>query len=356
MFQPGAECHTAASCDECGYGSGFRTTALTTLKMIVLPPIAVTSVRSATSVTTGVRAAARSARLNSATIRCNRPSSIISPTYRTRNRIVESMSLRSEENQSPPDCDAVRVWFCRTDELTQDDVLRLDALLSRDERQKRDRFVFEEDKRDYAVAHGLVRSALSQCGEPAPGEWQFDVSEAGKPYVTSSQAGSPPIRFNLSHTRGLVACAVVRGPEIGIDVERIARVAKPADIANRFFASSEIARLVACSATDYPTMFTELWTLKEAYLKALGTGLTTSLGSFAFDFDGEHGVRLIAQSANQWQFALVAPSPDSRLAIAFRYERPRPLFLHPTLRTRGDHAKILRHTEGIQLRGPSCSP
>ena len=99
-------------------------------------------------------------------------------------------------------------------------------------------------------------------------------------------AGTPALAFSLTHTRGLVACAVTRGHAVGIDVEGIRPVPSAQHIADTRMTASEAASLASCAPEDLETRFLELWTLKEAYSKALGLGLQLPLDSRAFGFTG----------------------------------------------------------------------
>jgi 4'-phosphopantetheinyl transferase len=125
--------------------------------------------------------------------------------------------------------------------------------------------------------------------------------------------------FNLSHTHGLVACAVARGTSLGIDVERVDRLTAGPEIAARYFAPLEIRMLDGQPPDDYASRFIELWTLKEAYIKAIGTGLAHPLDSFAFVFEGSSGLQFAAPpgiAASDWQFLLAVPAMNHRMAIA----------------------------------------
>ncbi len=193
--------------------------------------------------------------------------------------------------------------------------------LSADERARHDRFVFARDRRDFAAAHALLRRTLSAHGPHAPHEWRFDTGEHGKPALPPSLAGDPPLVFNLSHTHGLVACVVSRGGDAGIDVETIDRVVSTRAIARRYFSPPELAALEACDPSRQQSRFIELWTLKESYLKAVGTGLTHPLNTFAFHFDPDGAIAFEPPDgvdAIGWQFELQAPSPRHRLAVALR--------------------------------------
>jgi 4'-phosphopantetheinyl transferase len=124
-----------------------------------------------------------------------------------------------------------------------------------------------------------------------------------------------------------VACAVARGTSLGIDVERVDRMQLGPQIADRYFAEAEIRMLDRHAPDEYAGRFIELWTLKEAYIKAVGTGLAHPLDSFAFAFEGESALQFGAPpgvAASDWQFLLAAPTPDYRLAIAVSGSAARP--------------------------------
>lgn len=221
----------------------------------------------------------------------------------------------------PLACGDVRVWCCSTTSLGRARLHSLATVLSADERARRDRLVFPHDRRDFTAAHGLLRHTLSRYGTTPAADWQFETNGYGKPSIISAQAGTPPLSFNLSHTHGLVACAAAVGVDVGVDVERIDRAAAGCEIADRYLAPSEVAMLNASSGNEYATRFVELWTLKEAYLKALGLGLSCPLHSFAFAFEGDSGLAFHAPPgarACDWYFVLAAPAPGFRLSIAVR--------------------------------------
>jgi 4'-phosphopantetheinyl transferase len=213
----------------------------------------------------------------------------------------------------------VAVWWRHTNLLPAADVERMTRMLSADERRRQRRFVFEHDRRDFTAAHALLREALSACVGRDPKSWCFEPDASGKPHIHPKEEGAGALTFSLSHTRGLVACAVAHGADVGLDVERVDRVAAPQAIASRHFAQSEIRLLDSCAPGEHAMRFIELWTLKEAYVKATGAGLTMPLDSFAFGFDGRNGLGFTAPSGGAgWEFLLAAPSSDTRLALAIR--------------------------------------
>lgn len=222
---------------------------------------------------------------------------------------------------------------------------RLHALaraLSPDERARAERFVRHENRRDYIAAHALLRHALSRHdGTTPPEDWCFINGPGAKPELSKTHKSA--LSFNLSHTSGFAVCAVGLNRHVGIDVERVRELDDAPAIARRYFAPREVAAFDALSETDRPERFIELWTLKEAYVKALGSGLTTPLDSFAFGFR-DIGLEFdTTVDAKRWGFWLFEPARQARVAlcaqVAATQERLRLLFgdTHETM-------ALLRHT------------
>ena len=208
----------------------------------------------------------------------------------------------------------------RTAGAPPDTVERLWPLMAVHERTRCLRFVRDEDRRTFAITRALVRRTLSRYGPTLPEAWRFVTNPHECPFVEPAQAGTPPLHFNVSHTRGLVALAVTRGHRLGVDVEQVARRVMDG-VADRHFAAAEVRDLRALPAADQATAFFEYWTLKEAYIKARGMGLALPLHAFAFGLrpplaptitfaDGFDDV------AERWQFWQAWPTPDHRLSLA----------------------------------------
>jgi len=216
----------------------------------------------------------------------------------------------------------VHIWFRATGSLDEAAIAAAASVLSDDELAQYRRFHFARDARDYAAAHALLRHTLSRDGDRAPEQWRFDRTTNGKPFLID--AGDAPASFSLSHTHGMVACAVSNGADVGVDVECIDRHVNTADIAARYFAPDEAAHLVQLDAEARRNRFFDLWTLKEALVKALGVGMAMSISSLAFTVHpgGLVGLEAPADVApDTWQFGLFAPSPRHRLAVASRVPR-----------------------------------
>ena len=213
----------------------------------------------------------------------------------------------------------IRIWFQPTESLDDTVIAAAASVLSEDELARYRRFHFKRDARDYAAAHALLRHTLSRDDGRAPERWRFNRTATGKPFLI--EAGDAPASFSLSHTHGMVACAVTKDADVGVDVECIDRDVNTADIAARFFAPTEAAHLLQLDEEARRNRFFDLWTLKEALVKALGTGMATALSRLVFTVGDDGAVGLEAPAdvdAAAWQFGLFAPSPRHRLAVASR--------------------------------------
>lgn len=160
----------------------------------------------------------------------------------------------------------VEVWIAPTD-LPATQQAMLAACLDAGELARAARFVRDEDRRRRTCAWGLLRHVLAgYAGQPASA-LRFETGVHGKPSLVGAGA---PLRFSLAHSGGWCAVAVSTTATVGIDIERVRDLRDLAAVAERCFAPAE---LVCTRETRVPAMqFFELWTLKEAALKALGTG------------------------------------------------------------------------------------
>jgi 4'-phosphopantetheinyl transferase len=141
----------------------------------------------------------------------------------------------------------------------------------------------------------------------------------------------------------MVACAIAPGADIGVDGERVDRPLDEDALATRFFAAVEQAHLRRCAPAQRAIGFFELWTLKEAYLKAIGVGLSHSLSEMAFELDDGHGIAFVPPpgiDSRSWQFALFEPAPRFRLAVAVRRTRGEPWRITATVTTSGHEASV----------------
>ena len=222
--------------------------------------------------------------------------------------------LRSLESE-------VHVWLHSTDGPA--DPPRASAsleLLDAQEIERHQRLIRESDRHLFLVAHALLRRVLSRYADIAPQDWSFTANRWGRPEI-SGRLPAPRLRFSLSHTNGLVACAVGLACECGVDAEATGRRGDPLRAARRVLAPAELADLDAQVGSARRDRFLAYWTLKEAFLKALGVGLTLPLREIAFSLD-ESEIRLddrgraAARTDAAWQFESLRPTPDHVLALA----------------------------------------
>lgn len=183
-------------------------------------------------------------------------------------------------------------------------------------------FRFESDRAAYAAAHLLLRSALTWCapGIP-PATWELTSDRLERPEVVAPNT-CPKLRFNISHTRSLVACLVTREIDCGVDVEVRRQVEDMEALAARVLSPAELSGLMALPESLRPTRFFSYWTLKEAYVKARGLGLSLPLDAVSFDL-GVEGIGItIDPSLNDhgrdWQFEQWAPTEHHILAVAIK--------------------------------------
>ncbi len=201
------------------------------------------------------------------------------------------------------------LWWARPDAFAEAGQLaRLRALLTDDERARADRYRLARDRRASLVTRALVRTVLSRYSGVPPARWRFRTNEHGRPEIASPAS---PLRFNVSHTDGLVVCFVSRGRELGVDAEHLGRDRRWLDLAERFFAPAEARALREVPAAQRRLRFLEYWTLKESYVKARGRGLTLPLSGFWFDLPAGagDGIRIrftpvVADDPARWQFTL----------------------------------------------------
>lgn len=214
----------------------------------------------------------------------------------------------------------VDLWLARTGpEIEAGVVERCRELLTDEERESAGAFHREDDRRRAVVSRALLRTTLSRYAPVDPAAWRFERGPHGRPEIAGP--ASQGLRFSLSHTRELAACAVTDGAAVGVDVEPRGREVGDLLEEESILSSNEIESLRRLDPRERPERFLELWTLKEAYAKALGTGLARDPSQLAFDVDGPR-IRADPHEPD-WTFTLLRVAPDHVLAVAV--DRPVPL-------------------------------
>jgi len=176
----------------------------------------------------------------------------------------------------------------------------LRALLSPDEQERAARFVFREDRRRYIVARARLRQLLGERLGAAPGALEFVYGEHGKPALAPRYEDD--LRFNLSHGEGVAVYAFADAAEVGVDVEREREIEDTEAIAERCFSPAERE---ACRTLG----FLYCWTRKEAFVKALGSGLSSPLA--ALD---------VSAAPEGWMLHSFVPAPGLVAALAVQMQ------------------------------------
>lgn len=242
-------------------------------------------------------------------------------------RLTEASALCRPEagarRRLPPG--TVDVWLTATDAPCADRLESWLALMTEAERARHERFVAPKAKLQHLLARVLVRTVLSRYAAVEPQEWRFETNAYSRPAIAAPVIGQD-LRFNLSHTDGLVALAVSEGTAVGIDVEQIDRDIDVMALAPSVMAASELRALERTPPEARRDLFFGFWTLKEAYIKARGMGLSLPLGGFAFDLSGASPTitfdpARIADDATAWTFRRFAPTPRHFLAVAVERTR-----------------------------------
>jgi 4'-phosphopantetheinyl transferase len=194
------------------------------------------------------------------------------------------------------------------------------SVVSPEEHRRVERFHSARDRRQALVTRALLRTVLSRY-HPAirPSDWSFEVNAYGRPAIASGI--DAPLCFNLSHSHGMIALLVAHDIEIGVDIEWRDRAVDVMDLADQVFAPVERSDLQSLSPSHQKDRFFDLWTLKEAYIKARGMGLSIHLSDIALRF-GENGrlATAFAQSLgdvpSRWRFWGLSSASGFSLAVA----------------------------------------
>jgi len=216
------------------------------------------------------------------------------------------------------------VWAVRPESIQNRTTLDVCMdLLSDREREQCRRFRFPDDGHHYLVSHALVRNVLSKYADISPRDWVFSQAEHGRPEVANP--GLPPIRFNLSHTKGLAACIVTLSHDCGIDVEKICDRHNPAGVAKRMFAKDEYEHMQRLSGHEQLEYFFTRWTLREAYVKARGIGISFPTHKLNFTIESDGDIKIdfdpdIQDDGRDWQFQLLPLSTGHVTAVGIRRE------------------------------------
>lgn len=193
------------------------------------------------------------------------------------------------------------------------------AMLTAAELHRMSQYRFVHLRHEYLVTRALCRTVLSRYAPIAPEEWRFTTNDYGRPEI-SAPSKYRGLHFNLSNVRNLVACVVATEVDVGIDIEETSRCVDGLSLAKHHFSPTEVEMLSTLNPAAVEKRFFDIWTLKEAYIKARGKGLDIALNSFSLDIDGRRiAITFDAPSDSRpsdWQFHLEGIGQSHVLALA----------------------------------------
>lgn len=198
-------------------------------------------------------------------------------------------------------------------------IASLKSLLIESEVQRAGRFYFARDQRRYTVARGALRLLLGRYLDQVPSLLKIDYTKYSKPFLTDSS-----LKFNVSHSGEMALIGFVWGREIGVDVEFTGRVIDDAPaIAQRFFSANENVVFQQVPLHLQQTAFYNCWTRKEAYIKAIGEGLSHPLDTFDVTLRPGEPAKFLSISndpvlTSQWSLTAIDPGRDYIAAIAIK--------------------------------------
>lgn len=219
--------------------------------------------------------------------------------------------------------DDIHLWIINPQQISA--TPELHAILSEEENKKVDRYRSDKAKHTALITRSFIRLLLSKYEKSAPHQWKFSISDLGKPEVSNANL---PLRFNLSHNDELIICAICLEKNIGCDIENLSRKVSVNAIADRFFSPDESLRIKAS-----PAKFFEYWTLKEAFVKATGLGISQGLDTFSFQInranvvDFNDNINLTfsenckEKAPQNWYHTLLFPDNKHCIALSLNYNK-----------------------------------
>lgn len=216
--------------------------------------------------------------------------------------------------------DEVHVWRASL-ELHASALEQLLAVLCGEERRRAAKFVFAQHKGHFIAARGILRHILARYLSKPPSELLFEHNPYGKPSLRADAGGSLPLHFNVSHSGGLALYAFSHDVPVGVDVEQVRQDFATGEIAERFFSPAEVRAFKALPLHSKTEAFFNCWTRKEAYIKALGMGVSHPLERFTVSLTPGSPAQLLDDEtdpteAARWSLREIPINPGYAAALA----------------------------------------
>lgn len=223
----------------------------------------------------------------------------------------------------PPN--TIHLWLAYFDQLMPR-YEHFATLLTRDEKDRMNRFISDKVKQRFALARGMLRTVLMRYLGGTDDTIKFAYGERGKPILQNSD-----LHFNLSHSHNLIALGLIQHRQIGVDVEHIIPLPAMGTMAQDNFSAGEFATLYALPESDRLQAFYRCWTRKEAYIKAVGDGFALPLQDFDVTLklnDTPKFLRIKNDNPTNWTLLHLDLGQDYIGAVCVKGEKPH-LMIHP---------------------------
>lgn len=171
--------------------------------------------------------------------------------------------------------DHVDCWYVSAAELLRQEEQWITSVLSSDEGARAARFHFEQDRRRYIAAHAALRLLIARYTGERPESLAIRADANGRPTLERSE-----LHFNISHSGSWVVIAFSNAIPLGVDVEKICKIPDLMAIARSHFAATEVEAISGLSPEQRAAAFFVIWTRKEAFVKAIGRGISFPLQNF----------------------------------------------------------------------------
>ena len=200
---------------------------------------------------------------------------------------------------------------------SQQEIDLFTEILSSDELAKANRYKFNNLRTDYITSRYYLRKLAGFYLDKDPREIAFQYTDKEKPFLSSFE-----IKFNLAHSGNRCVYAFANGTEVGIDIELLRNIPDALDICKRFFSSEEIKDLNLVTGEKISETFLLCWTRKEAFIKAVGDGLSYPLADFTVNLDKNipeiTGIRKEPEEIKQWSLFNIVTEKEYIASLAVR--------------------------------------
>ena len=208
----------------------------------------------------------------------------------------------------------IDIWLCHLKDLSKN-IDEFYSLLAKDERERADKLKIEHKRKQYIITRGSLRQRLGSLTNLEPKDFMFEYMEHGKP-ILANDPRYTDITFNVSHSNDFSLIAITQKQVIGIDIEKINPDLDHQQLVTRFFSTTEQSEFQALPENIKAQTFCACWTRKEAFIKAVGDGVSYGLENFDVSVDPENqtpAIYLHKHSEESWS-ALNLPIDDDYMA------------------------------------------